>query len=143
MITIGNDRVEQLIRKLIFLTTEKKINWLTLPYYLDENDNEPLRHAVIESTKDSYSYTLGKLYQVNEYRSYCATMNGGLVIVFCKEKEKVNEYKLELYIQTSSVNPLTEVVMSDYTRKMLDELIFQINSSTNDTGKFIDEILEL
>ena len=43
------------VSKLIELTVQKKITWITLPKYFDSNDNEPLRKRVIANNQYAYS----------------------------------------------------------------------------------------
>lgn len=140
MTVIGNEMVGQFIDKLVALTTNGRVSWMTLPYFLEENDNEPLRHMVVEDNQ--YSHGFFPTYLINEYRSYCSTINGGTVIIF--NREKGLDRKLTLYIQTTPTGPVSELPMIDYTnRAKLDKLMLEILAVTDDGSKFISEILNM
>lgn len=132
----------KLISKLIDLTTQNRITWITLPKYFDANDNEPLRQTVIADNK--YAYTpveAKKTYLINEYKSYCTVINGGIITLFCKQRGK--DSCLTIGIQTDPNHYLQSPSCDDEVEEMLKELLLQISANIDDGMKFINDILNM
>ena len=132
----------RLVNKLIELTVGKKIIWMTLPQYFESNDNEPLRKIVIANNKYAYSpFEAKKVFQINEYRSYCTEINGGIITLFSKDRGK--DIKLDMALQVSPTQYLQDVYGDEELQENLKELMFKISAESNDGLKFIDAILKL
>lgn len=130
------------ISKLIELTTQKRITWMTLPKYFDANNNEPLREIVIANNQYAYSPLEAKnLYLINEYRSYCAAVNGGLITIFSSQKGK--DKRLTMSIQTDPSHYLQDVYLDSEIEEMLGELLLQLSVNIDDGIKFINDILNM
>lgn len=132
----------RLVNKLIELTVGKKIIWMTLPQYFESNDNEPLRKIVIANNKYAYSpFEAKKVFLINEYRSYCTEINGGIITLFSKDRGK--DIKLDMALQVSPTQYLQDVYGDEELQENLKELMFKISAESNDGLKFIDAILKL
>lgn len=132
----------RLVDKLIELTFDKKIIWMTLPRYFEVNDNEPLRKAVIANNKYAYSPAdVKNMFLINEYKSYCTAINGGIISLFYKTRR--NEKMLDIDIQVEPTQNLQNVQSDDELQEKLEELLLKISIETNDGLKFIDGILNL
>ena len=140
---IDNITTIKLIDKLMSLSVNGKITWATLPYYFESNENEPLRKMVVANNQYAYSPIEAKnMFLINEYRSYCANINGGSVIIITTEKQK--ESKLTLSIQTHATHGIFSLYPdNDDIREKLRELILQITAKTDDIAKYVNELLKL
>ena len=139
---IDNEYGHRLVDKLVELTCDKKIVWMTLPRYFETNDNEPLRKAVIANNKYAYSPIAAKnIFLINEYKSYCTIINGGIVGLLYKTRG--NEKLLDIVIQVEPTQHLQNVHSDDGLQKKLEDLLFKISTEANDGLKFIDGILNL
>lgn len=132
----------KLISKLIDLTTQSRITWMTLPKYFDANDNEPLRKAVISDNQYAYTPIEAKrVYLINEYKSYCTAINGGIITLFCKQRG--NESRLTMSIQTDPNHYLQDMSCDEEIEEMLKELLLQLSAKIDDGVKFINDILNM
>lgn len=132
----------KLISKLIELTAQKRIIWMTLPKYFDSNDNEPLRKAVISDNQYAYSPIEAKsVYLINEYKSYCTAINGGVVTLFCRQRK--NDSQLTIGIQTDPSHYLQNLSCDDKIEEMLKELLLQLSANIDDGVNFINGILNM
>ena len=139
---IEKEFTAKLISKLIELTVQNRINWTTLPKYFDANDNEPLRKAVIADNRYAYSPTEAKkIYLINEYKSYCTAVNGGIITLFCKQRG--NDSHLTISIQTDPNHYLQNLSCDYEIEEMLKELLLQLAASIDDGVKFINDILNM
>lgn len=130
------------ISKLIDLTTQNRITWMTLPKYFDSNDNEPLRKTVIADNQYAYNPIEAKsAYLINEYKSYCTAINGGIVTLFCRHRG--SNSRLTMSIQTDPNHYLQELPCDSEIEEMLKELLFQLSASIDDGVKFINGILNM
>ena len=136
---ISRDKTIRFIQKLIDLTEKKKTVWTTLPYYFDSNDNEPLRKYVI--TNNAYAYSpRSNVPVINEYGSFCADINGGVVVVISESYD--GSITQSLLLQTSPMNPVISLYNDVTVRGELRELVTAISSQQDDVDAFISEILE-
>lgn len=132
----------KLISKLIDLTTQNRIIWTTLPKYFDTNDNEPLRKVVISDNRYAYTPIAAKrAYLINEYKSYCTAINGGVITLFCKQRG--NDLHLAVSIQTNPNHYLQDLFCDDEIEEMLKELLLQLSANIDDGVKFINDILNM
>ena len=130
------------VSKLIELTTQKRITWITLPKYFDTNDNEPLRKVVIADNQYAYTPIEAKrVYLINEYKSYCTAINGGIVTLFCKQRG--NDSCLTIGIQTDPNHYLQSLSCDGEIEEMLRELLLQLSANIDDGVKFINDILNM
>ncbi|WP_304532993.1 hypothetical protein [Faecalibaculum rodentium] len=139
---IEKEFVAKLISKLTELTVQKRITWVSLPKYFDANDNEPLRKAVISDNQ--YAYTpieAQRIYLINEYKSYCTAINGGIITLFCKQKG--NDLRLAIGIQTDPSHYLQSPPCDSEIEEMLRELLLQLSANIDDGVKFINDILNM
>ena len=132
----------KLISKLIDLTTQNRIIWTTLPKYFDANENEPLRKTVISDNQYAYTPNEAKrVYLINEYKSYCTAINGGIITLFCKQRE--NDSRLTISIQTDPNHYLQDLFCDYEIEEMLKELLLQLSANIDDGIKFINDILNM
>lgn len=130
------------VSKLIDLTSQKRITWMTLPKYFDSNDNEPLRKKVIANNQYAYSPIEAKnIYLINEYRSYCTTLNGGVITLFSEQKER--DTLLTMCIQTAPDHYLQDLSYDGEIEELLKELLLQLSAYIDDGIKFINDILNM
>ncbi len=130
------------VSKLIELTVQKKITWITLPKYFDSNDNEPLRKRVIANNQYAYSpIEAQNVYLINEYKSYCAAINGGVITLFSEQKGK--HVLLTMCIQTDPGHYLQDLPCDDEVEGLLNELLLQLSANIDDGIKFINDILNM
>ena len=118
------------------------LTWVSLPKYFDANDNEPLRKAVISDNQ--YAYTpieAQRIYLINEYKSYCTAINGGIITLFCKQKG--NDLRLAIGIQTDPSHYLQSPPCDSEIEEMLRELLLQLSANIDDGVKFINDILNM
>lgn len=139
---IDKEYAHRLVDKLIRLTCDKKIIWMTLPRYFEANDNEPLRKAVIANNKYAYSpIEVKNIFLINEYKSYCTAINGGIISLLYKTRG--NAKMLDIVVQVEPTQNLQDVQSDDELQKELEKLLFRISTESNDGLKFIDGILNL
>lgn len=139
---IEKEFTAKFISKLIELTTQKRITWMTLPKYFDSNDNEPLRKTVISDNQYAYNPIEAKnVYLINEYKSYCTAINGGIVTLFCKHRG--NDSRLTISIQTDPNHYLQSLPCDGEIEEMLRELLLQLSANIDDGVKFINDILNM
>ena len=139
---IDKEYGHRLVDKLVELTCDKKIVWMTLPRYFETNDNEPLRKAVIANNKYAYSPIESQnIFLINEYESYCTIINGGIIGLLYKTRGK--EKMLDIVIQVDPTQRLQNIHSDDELQKKLEELLFKISTEADDGLKFIDGILNL
>lgn len=132
----------RLISKLIELTDQRRITWRTLPKYFDSNDNEPLRRKVIANNQYAYSpIETQNVYLINEYKSYCTSINGGVITLFSEQKGK--HVILTMCIQTDPGHYLQDLPYDDEIEELLRELLLQLSSNIDDGIKFINDILNM
>lgn len=132
----------KLISKLIELTIQKKITWMTLPKYFDANNNEPLRKIVIANNQYAYSPVGAEdLCLINEYRSYCTALNGGLITLFSSQRGK--DKHLTMSIQTDPNHYLQDLYLDSEVEEMLRELLLQLSANIDDGINFIKGILKM
>lgn len=132
----------KLISKLIELTAQKKIIWMTLPQYFDANNNEPLRRIVIANNQYAYSPIEAKnAYLINEYRSYCTALNGGLITMFSSQRGR--NTRLTMSIQTDPSRYLQYVYNDSEIEEMLGELLLQLSANIDNSVEFIKGILNM
>lgn len=130
------------VSKLINLTAQKRITWSTLPKYFDSNDNEPLRKVVISNNQYAYNSIEAKsVYLINEYKSFCTAINGGIVTLFCEQKK--DDSRLAMGIQTDPNHYLQNLPCDDEIQEMLRELLLQLSANIDDGVKFINDILNM
>lgn len=130
------------VKKLIELTNQKRITWMTLPKYFDSNDNEPLRKTVIADNQYAYSPIEAKsVYLINEYKSYCTTVNRGIVTLFCKQKG--DDLRFTIGIQTDPNHYLQSLPCDGEIEEMLKELILHLSANIDDGVRFINDILNM
>ena len=130
------------ISKLIDLTTQNRIIWMTLPKYFDSNDNEPLRKTVIADNQYAYNPVEAKsAYLINEYKSYCTAINGGIVTLFCRHRG--SNSRLTMSIQTDPNHYLQNLSCDDEIQEMLRELLLRLSANIDDGVKFINDILNM
>lgn len=139
---IEKEFVVKFVSKLIDLTVKKKITWMTLPKYFDSNDNESLRKTIIANNRYAYSpIEVKSVYLINEYRSYCTILNGGVVTLFSKQKG--TDTHLSISIQTDPGHYLQSLPCDSEIEEMLKELLLQLSANIDDGMKFINEILNM
>ena len=139
---IDKEYGHRLVDKLVELTCDKKIVWMTLPRYFETNDNEPLRKAVIANNKYAYSPIESQnIFLINEYESYRTIINGGIIGLLYKTRGK--EKMLDIVIQVEPTQRLQNIHSDDELQKKLEELLFKISTEADDGLKFIDGILNL
>lgn len=132
----------KLISKLVDLTIQNRIVWTTLPEYFDANDNEPLRKTVISNNKYAYSPIEAKrVCLINEYKSYCTAINGGIITLFCNQRG--NDSRLTISLQTDPNHYLQDLFCDEEVEKMLQELLLQLSATIDDGVKFINGILNM
>lgn len=139
---IEKEFIVKFVPKLIELTNQKRITWMTLPKYFDSNDNEPLRKVVISNNQYAYNPIESKsVYLINEYKSFCTAINGGIVILFSEQRG--NDSRLTLGIQTDPNHYLQYAYCDDEVNAMLGELLLQLSANIDDWAKFINDILNM
>ena len=111
-------------------------------HYFEVNENEPLRRLVIANNRYAYNpIESNNMYLVNEYKSFCTILNGGVVIIVASERKGKN--KLSISIQTNSSHNIIPLYFDDDIYGKLTDLVLQITAKTNDSFKFINDILNL
>ena len=139
---IEREHTVEFISKLIELTTQKRITWMSLPKYFDSNDNEPLRKAVISDNKYAYNSIEAKnMFLINEYKSYCTAINGGIITLFSGQRG--NDVRLTIALQTDPNHYLQSLPYDSEIEEKLRELLFQLSANIDDKVKFINEILKM
>lgn len=139
---IDREYTIKFIDKLIELTSKRQITWMTLPRYFETNENEPLRRIVIANNEYAYTPMEAKnTYLINEYRSYCTVLNGGVITLFSKNRGK--DVRLDISIQVEPTHHMTDLYYDDDIKERLGELMVQISMKTDDGLRFITEILNL
>ena len=136
---INRDNAIRLAKKLKGLTEKKKITWLTLPYYFDSNDNEPLRKYVINNNAYAYS-PRASVPAINEYASYCTVINGGVVIIISESCDGF--ITQSLYLQTSPMNPVIPSYNDETVQGELRDLVATISTQSTDVDRFVSGILD-
>jgi len=131
---------EAILNKLLALTEQKTLKWKSIPSYLDENKNEPLRRYLIGAEKYYYAQGESNVPMMMEYRSYCAEFNSGLVLLFVYSESMSLSY--ELAIQTDSSNLVEKLSENDKYQDALTNLISAIAASKNTTESFLNALLE-
>lgn len=130
------------VKKLINLTEQGKIFWMTLPKYFEANDNEPLRKEVIANNQYAYSFhKIDHVGLVNEYKSYCSIINDGVVTLFSKQRG--NDTVLDISIQTDSSHYLQRLSCDDEVDALLKDLLLQLSLKMDDGLKFIKSVIDM
>lgn len=132
---------ETILNKLLKLTEQKSILWKSIPAYLDENKNEPLRRYLIGAEKYYYSQSGNGIPMMMEYRSYCAEVDSGLVLLFAYSESK--ELFYELAVQADSTSLVEDLLENAKYRDELAKLSKTINASKNTAESVLNAILEL
>lgn len=139
---IEKESVAKLISKLTGLTIQKRITWMPLPKYFDSNDNEPLRKAIISDNQYAYiPIEAQKAYLINEYKSYCTAINGGIITLFCKQRG--DDSRFSIGIQTDPNHYLQNLPCDSGIEDMLKELLLLLSANIDDGVKFINDILNM
>lgn len=75
-----NEKAKELINSLYKLTLDKKIEWISLSRYVIDHDNQSLKRYIEEN--NSCLFSPNQLQYINEYKSVCAELLGGVIYIF-------------------------------------------------------------
>ena len=82
-----------------------------------------------------------KVFLINEYRSFCVSIHGGVIIVFRKTRE--TEEELEIMIQTDAAQELHSLIVDNEVQIKLKELMRQISNRIDNIAGFINTIINM
>lgn len=137
-ININVDVQELFLKKITELTGNYFLQWMSIPEYFRDNQNEQLRRKIISETSYAYRQIGNSKQNLNEYRSYIANLNGGNVIILCFSKN-TGETKLDLYVQTDPYSMLVE--LSGIDKSSLSALYSRVSTSSYNVERFMDTII--
>ena len=142
MIKNDNTSIELLIKKLIDLTRSSHIKWETIKYYLDNNDNEPLRHFIIEANNSYFSPLKKKDIALQDNKIYCVKINNGIVTLLTYLSSN-NNYKYVLCLQNNIYSSVIEINDTTQYQELLSKLSIVLIAKNDDVSFLIDDIMKM
>lgn len=141
-----NEKVRRLVESLDNLTEKNLVQWIPISEYMDSVKNRYLKRYLIEF--NSYVYDFYEAPYIEEYRSYCATINGGIAYLFTfavyegyGKSNKKNYYICA--IQSSIRSEVIALTDESIFQNELQQLYEKIENSMLKVDVFVDSIIKL
>lgn len=134
-----NEKVMSVINSLTKLTKEEKVQWMPITDYLDATRNNNLKMYVVRNNRYIYSFDSKPI--LDEYDSFCVTVNTGIAYVFSFTTKQDRFYVCALQPSVSSeIVPLTDEFRQPDELKVLMQ---EIKNAQKSTEAFLDSIIKL
>lgn len=143
---IDEKLLDQMLDKLLAKTKESALAWQSIPRYLQENHNEPLRLFIIEYNRYAYDELEGLKLKSNtklisEYQSQCLNMNDG-VITIVRFEQGDGRSECGLAVQEHKTSPVSVVDCNKGQLEKVEQLLTLTNSSQYGITNYIRGIAE-
>ncbi|NPV51732.1 MAG: hypothetical protein HPY60_11140 [Candidatus Methanofastidiosum sp.] len=138
-----NDKITELITKIISSTKERKIEWGRLSDLFSSNEvgNNLLRQYVLLNERGAYFYSKNnRIFSLNQFQSFYTEIEQGYVCVLKYVKPDSSYYVIAL--QSNKHSSVVELNKKDELQPELIELAFLIEGQVDNPMQYIDIILE-
>ena len=135
---VSNERLNAFLQKIIELSSQHRVGWLTIPRYLATSKNEPLRKYIIDENNYAYKREAKDHMWVKEYFSYVMQFEEGTVVLLYGRFNE--EFVTKIAIQTDTVCPL--VFLEGYDEETISALYKVVSDKNYPVNQFMQKIID-
>lgn len=136
---VSNERQNAFLQKLVELSSQHRVEWLTIPRYLATSKNEPLRKFIIDENNYAYKKEANNHMWVKEYFSYVMRFAEGTVVLLYGRYN--GAFLIKIAIQTDTACPLE--FLEGYNENEASALYSIVSDNNYPVNQFMQRIIDL